>query len=101
MLKSSNETVVTLFYHKKEKTTGATKAQVGAARKLVCIVWTVLTCNKPYAEESDDLTARKTIEMSRDPEKAAAFSAEQLSSVIEILWHQIGIIRQINGRSRK
>ena len=63
MLKLTDETAVTRFYRKKEKEIGAAKAQVAAARKLACVVWAVLTYGKPYAEEDEELTVRKTTAM--------------------------------------
>ena len=85
MLKSTNETAVTRFYHKKEKTIGAAKAQVAAARKLACVVWAVLTRQQPYAEENEELTALKTVKMNRSSKKAVTFSEEQLNEVTELL----------------
>jgi hypothetical protein len=37
----------------------AQKAEVGAARKLACVVWKILTSKEPYVEEEKYLTVRK------------------------------------------
>ena len=95
MLKSTNENAVTRFYHKKEKTIGAAKAQVAAARKLACVVWAVLTRQQPYVEESEELTARKTVAMNRSSKKAAAFRDEQLSEVTELLCTKTVVIDKL------
>ena len=78
MLKCTTETALAKFYRKKEKTIGAAKAQVAAARKHACVVWAVLTTRQPYVEENEELTARKTAAMSRSSRKAVAFSEQQL-----------------------
>ncbi len=95
MLKSTVETAVTRFYRKKEKAIGAAKAQVAAARKLACVVWAVLTYGKPYAEEDEELTVRKTIAMNRSSKKAVAFSEEQLDEVTELLCSKTGVIDKL------
>ena len=95
MLKSANETAVARFYHKKENKIGAAKAQIAAARKLACVVWAVLTYGKPYVEEDEGLTARKTIGMNRDAKRALAFSEEQLSAVTEMLCTKSGVIDKL------
>jgi transposase len=65
MLKSVDETAVTRFYRKKEKATDVAKAQVAASHKLACAIWGVFTYGKPYIEEDEELTVRKTIAMNR------------------------------------
>lgn len=37
----------------------AQKAEVGAARKLACVVWKILTSKEPYVEEDKYLTVKK------------------------------------------
>ena len=95
MLKSSTETAIKTFYHKKEKTIGAAKAQVAATRKLACTVWAVLTRRQPYVEQNDELTARKTVIMRRAARKATAFSEKQLSEVTDILCSKTEVIDKL------
>lgn len=74
MLESSSETTVTGFYCREEKTIGAAKAQIAAARKLTCVVWAILTPCQPYIEESEESVARKMASMNRSSKKSVAFS---------------------------
>ena len=95
MLKSAKETAIARFYWKKEKSIGAAKAQVAAARKLACVVWAMLTSGKPYVEEDRDLTARKKMTMDKHAMKAAAFSEQELLDITELLCTKTEILNRL------
>ena len=67
------------FYEKKEKQIGAAKAQVAAARKLSAVIWHMLTYDHPYAEQDEELTDRKSLNVERVARRPAmAMSAEDV-----------------------
>ena len=85
MLESAKERAIARSYRRKEKSIGAVKTQVAAARKLACVVRAMLTSGKPYVEEDKDLTARKTVTTDKHAGKAAAFSEQELVDITELL----------------
>jgi transposase len=86
MLKAGRETRIKVFYAKKAKQIGAAKAQVAAARKLACAIWKMLTDEVSYADEDEELTARKGEAMKRDAkELMRVLSEEELQAMGEIV----------------
>ena len=95
MLKSAKETAIARSYWRKEKSIGAARAQVAAARKLACVVRAMLTSGKPYVEEDKDLTARKTVTMDKHAMKAAAFSERKLQDITGLLCTKTEILNRL------
>ena len=58
MVKSGQPTQVTRFYRKKAETTPVPKATVAAANQLASEVGKILTFERPYSAEDEDLTER-------------------------------------------
>ena len=84
MLKSGQTTKITKFYRKKAEVKPAPKATVAAANKLAGEVWKILSFERPYAEEDEDLTGRKEKRMQTVAEEPApAVSCEDLVALAD------------------
>ena len=73
MLRSSQKTKISAFYHKMAKSIGAEKAQVAAARKLARAIWPMLKNGTPYQDQDEELTEREGKRMVKRAEGAPSF----------------------------
>jgi|GEM_PF-536658 transposase len=80
------QTVVKRYYRKMLKRQGvAQKAEVAAARKLVCIIWKVLSSKQSYVEEDRYLTAKKMKSVRYKAKRSLPSSDEDRTSVSSLL----------------
>ena len=84
MVKSGQTTKITKFYRKKAEIKPVPKATVAAANKLAGEIWKILTFERPYEEEDEDLTERKEKRMQMMAEEPApAVSSEDLVALAD------------------